>query len=151
MYANCRAFVVHRTPTRLRIKIPEWRHQDANFAELRRTLVNDPDVLEVDVNPVAASMVVRCRPCFDMRTVASWFPWVELQATEQPVPDREPVGAESQGRSGPVSADQIGLALLLVKLLAGVATNQIGAQLIAWIVDAFMHAARQQPARFAAR
>ena len=61
MYAASRAFVVHCTATRIRIKIPERRRQEAYFAALQRALLQHPDVLGVRTNPLAASVAIESR------------------------------------------------------------------------------------------
>jgi hypothetical protein len=42
MDARSRAFVVHLTPHRIRIKIPRWRRHHDKFALLRRALESQP-------------------------------------------------------------------------------------------------------------
>lgn len=52
------AQIVHYTPGRLRIQIPAARHQTAYFADLQRELLCVEAVLDVTVNPTAASLVI---------------------------------------------------------------------------------------------
>lgn len=52
------AEIVHYTPGRLRIKIGGARHQTAFFADLQRKLLAVEGVLDVTVNPTAASLVI---------------------------------------------------------------------------------------------
>jgi hypothetical protein len=53
MDARSGAFVVHRTPQRIRVKIPQWRRHDDNFAALQRALERRRDVVCVRVNVLA--------------------------------------------------------------------------------------------------
>ena len=79
MHAASRAFVVHCTPTRIRIKIQERQRQEAYFAALRRALLQHPDVLGVHANPLAASVVIECRDGFAFLTQNHHFPGLELR------------------------------------------------------------------------
>jgi hypothetical protein len=153
MHAKCQAFVVHRTPSRLRIKIPDWRHQEAYFAALRRALLNHADVLEVDVNPLAASVVIRCRPGFNLAASANRLRGVQVLSSEE----SSAVNRESQRAAAmdePIRAmsnSEIGLGFLLVRLLVAVVTKQLPMQLIDWIVDVLVYVAAHQTNRTAPR
>ena len=82
MHAASRAFVVHCTPTRIRIKIPERQRQEAYFAALRRALLQHPDVLGVHANPLAASVVIECRDGFAFLTQNHHFPGLAAATTQ---------------------------------------------------------------------
>ena len=73
MDAGSRAFVVHLTPHRIRIKIPLWRRQNDNFTALQRALERHPDVVFVRVNALAASIVIHCRGGFEIASVCDCF------------------------------------------------------------------------------
>jgi hypothetical protein len=130
MKTNCRALLVHRTQTRLRIKIPEWRSQKRAFASLQRALLRHPDVLEVHANPSTAGIVIRCRPGFDPVEAVAQFPGLEVIPAEGFADARRPTSADSES-----------LAFLAVKLLIAIATGQLPSQLIDWGVDAILKAA----------
>jgi hypothetical protein len=127
MHAASRAFVVHCTPTRIRIKIPERQRQEAYFAALRRALLQHPDVLGVHANPLAASVVIECRDGFAFLT--------QNARNQLPTLTRGP----DSGHSAPTGT--IGLAAVLIKLLVALATKQLGAQVIDWVVAAVVRAA----------
>ena len=76
--AGSRAFVVHLTPHRVRIKIPRWQQQDDSFAALQRLLERRSDVVRVRVNPLAASIVIHCRDGFEIASVRDCFASLEL-------------------------------------------------------------------------
>src|SRR5260370_8744921 len=78
MDARSRAFVVHRTPQRIRIKIPRWRRQDHDFAALQRALERCPGVAWVRVNALVASVVIHCGDEFEITSVRHCFVGLEL-------------------------------------------------------------------------
>src|SRR5215470_3284185 len=78
MDAGNRAFVVHRTPHRIRIKIPRWERQDCYFAALQRVLERRPGVVSVRVNALVASIVIHCRDGFEIASVRHCFDGLEL-------------------------------------------------------------------------
>jgi hypothetical protein len=156
MHAADRALVVHRTATRIRIKIPQRQRQDAYFAALRRALLQHPDVLGVHVNPLAASVAIECRDGFAFLTQDHRFAGLELRPVQAHAlgllgPGSSLVGASaySLGRdTGEVGA--VGLAAPLIKLLVALATKQLGAQLIEWALAAVVAAATGEARRIAA-
>jgi hypothetical protein len=52
------AYVVHETPTRLRLKIPARRHDKAYFGEASRILAEKLPAARIDANPVTASILI---------------------------------------------------------------------------------------------
>src|SRR5215467_1537715 len=78
MDAGSLAFVVHRTPQRIRIKIPRWERRDYDFAALRRALERCPGVVCVRVNALAASVVIHCGDGFEIMSVRHCFIGLEL-------------------------------------------------------------------------
>ena len=70
--------MVHLTPHRIRIKIPEWERQDDNFAALQRVLERRPGVVSVHVNALVASIVIHCRDEFEIASVRHCFDGLEL-------------------------------------------------------------------------
>jgi hypothetical protein len=151
MHAANRAFVVHCTPTRVRIKIPERQRQEAYFAALRHALLQHPNVLGVHANPLAASVVIECRDGFAFLTQNHRFPGLELRPvqTRAPAQNQLPTltGGPDSGRCSRTGT--IGLAAVLIKLLVALATRQLGAQLIDWVVAAAVRAATPERERLA--
>src|SRR5947209_12270969 len=78
MDARNRAFVVHLTPRRVRIKIPRWERQNDNFAALQRVLERRPGVVSVHVSALVASIVIYCRDGFEIASVRHCFEGLEL-------------------------------------------------------------------------
>ncbi len=70
--------MVHRTPQRMRIKIPRWKRQDHDFAVLQRALERCPGVVSVRVNALVASVVIHCRDEFEIMSVRPCFVGLEL-------------------------------------------------------------------------
>jgi hypothetical protein len=147
MYAKSRAFIVHRTPCRLRIKIPERQRQLSYFTALQRILVSQPHVLSVEVNPLAASVVINCRPGFDLSTLHNRF--IGLQVL--PPPNAGSAARQVCRRAVELNAairafsgGDVGLASFIIKLVIAIATKQVGAQLIEWAAEALVQAAKQQ-------
>jgi hypothetical protein len=144
------AFVVHRTPTRLRIKIPERRRQVAYFAALRRVLVEHPDVVQVEVNPLTASVVINCRPGFDLTAPGNRFLRLKVAPAGSVAPSAgeawlHPAALDRRIRT--LSGGEIGLIAFIIKLVVAIVTKQLGPQLIEWGAEALVRAATQ-PARY---
>ncbi len=53
------AFVAHSVPHRTRLRIPGWRHQPLQFAQLAERLLAHPQVRQVTVNAGTGSVLVR--------------------------------------------------------------------------------------------
>ena len=86
MDARNRAFVVHLTPHRIRIKIPQWERQDDSFAALQRVLQRRSGVVSVRVNALVASIVIHCRDGFEIASVRHCFDGLELVLPESSSP-----------------------------------------------------------------
>ncbi len=132
MHADSRAFVVHRTKTRIRIKIPERQRQEAYFAAMQRALLQHSDVLRVHVNALTASVVIECKDGFAFLTKNHRFPGLELL----PIEILPAVGACRAGTGHSWPAGETGVAMILIKLLVALATRQPGTLLIGWIFAA---------------
>ena len=153
MHAKSLAFVVHRTPTRIRIKIPGRQRQENYFEALKRVLSEHPDVLGVHANPLTASVVIECREGFDLTAHGPRFLGVEVLPANASGP------ASGQPRHlmrlddevNTISKGAIGFAALVLKLIVAIATKQLGAQLIEWVVEAFIRAAMHDANRTVAR
>ena len=153
MHAKSLAFVVHRTPTRIRIKIPGRQRQENYFETLKRVLLEHPDVLGVHANPLTASVVIECREGFDLTVHGPRFLGAEV------LPTNASGRASGQLRHlmrldnevNTISKGAIGFAALVLKLIVAIATKQLGAQLIEWVVEAFIRAAIHDANRTVAR
>ena len=149
MHAETPAFVVHRTPTRIRIKIPGRQRQENYFEALKRLLLKHPDVLGVHANPLTASVVVECRQGFDLTVLGPRLLGVEVLEANAYGP------ASSRPRylmplDDEVNTIEIGFSGLVLKLIVAIATKQVGAQLIEWVIEAFIRSAMHDANRAAA-
>jgi hypothetical protein len=153
MYAASRAFVVHCTATRIRIKIPERQRQEAYFAALQRALLQHPDVLGVRTNPLAASVAIECRHGMAFLSQNQRFPGVELMPVQAHAIARSRLPTFARGPDGgdPSPTGTIGFAAVLIKLLVALATRQLAAQLIDWVVAAVVRAATHEASWMSAR
>ena len=149
MHAQTRALVVHRTPTRIRIKIPDRRRQRAYFAALERVLAEHPDILRVHANPLTASVVIECNRGFDFTAQQRRFLGLEMLERESALPARR--GAKASPNEEIDAADALAFAPMIFKLVVAITTKQVGLQLIEWAVDALAQAARREAQRRSAR
>jgi hypothetical protein len=136
MHAQDLAFVAHRTPSRIRIKIPDRQRHNAYFDALKRALLDHPDVLGVHVNPLTASIIVECRAGFQL-TESSDFPGVKIAAAEIFAPPHYHHGND------PRLAHRMRLSLL-GPLLIAIATRQLGVQLAEWLMQALLQGAARE-------
>ncbi len=127
--------MVHRTPQRIRVKIPQWRRHDDNLAALQRALERRRDVVCVRVNVLAASIVIHCREGFEIASVRDCFTGLELvlAASGSDARARQIVPAQ-RIRDG--SRSSICLFSLVVRLLIAIATGRIEALLREMILEA---------------
>jgi hypothetical protein len=147
MYGKSRAFIAHRTPGRLRIKIPERQRQVSYFTALQRVLISHPQLLYVEVNPLTASVVINCRPGFDLSTLSNRFIGLEvLPRPNADSPARQMCrrAAELDNGIRAFSGGDVVLASFIIKLVIAIATKQVGAQLIEWGAEALVRAAKRQ-------
>ena len=119
MDAGSRAFVVHLTSQRIRVKIPLWRHQDDNFTALRRALERHPDVVCVRVNAVAACIAIHCRDGFEIASIRNCFAGLEFVLP--------PSGSAAARQIAPAQRIRDGesrLVGLFIRLLFAIATRR---------------------------
>jgi hypothetical protein len=142
MEAGSRAFVVHRTPQRIRIKIPRWERRDHDFAALRRALERCPGVVCVRVNALAASVVIHCGDEFEIMSVRHCFVGLELilPASGAGPWARQMVSAQ---RTHDHSTRAISLVGLAVKLTIAIATRRLDALIRELILEAAVQALAQ--------
>jgi len=137
MHAKNLAFVVHRTPSRIRIKIPDRQRETTYFEALKGALLKHPDILGVHINPLIASVIIECRAEFQL-TADNEFHGLRFTAGEIFAPqDYYSINSVqlAHGRR---------LAALLGPLLVAIATRQLGVQLAEWIIQAFLQAAARE-------
>lgn len=148
MHAQTRAFVVHRTPTRIRIKIPQRRRQQAYFAALERVLFEHPDVVRVHSNPLTAGVIIDCRKGFDLTAQHRRFLGLQMLETKGASPTsgyRAPVVRPNDGSD--FLPPTLTLASAALKLVVAITTKQVAVQLVEWAVDAIIQAARHEAQR----
>jgi hypothetical protein len=140
MCGASQAFVVHRTATRIRLKIPDRQGQKSYFAALQCALRQHPDVLGVYVNPLAASVVIDCRD--GLAFVRQNYRFASLELLPAQVHDCGG-NAAAPGPDGNHSTRNTSSCLVepLMKLLIALATKQVGAQLVEWAVAAIVQGA----------
>jgi hypothetical protein len=135
MHAQNLAFVAHRTSSRIRIKIPDRQRHRAYFEALKRALLDHPDILDVRVNPLTASVIIECRAGFQL-TVDNNFHGLKFAATEVFAPlDYYSISSVRLAH---------GMRLSVGQLLLAIATRQLGMQLGEWIIQVILQAAARE-------
>jgi hypothetical protein len=140
--------VVHRTPQRIRIKIPRWERQDHDFAALQQALERCPGVVCVRVNALVGSVVIHCRDEFEITSVRHCFAGVELV-----VPASGPPAGPWARQIAPAqrihdhSPRAISLVSLVVKLTIAIATRRFDALIRELILEAAVQALVRQSYR----
>jgi len=148
MHAQTRAFVVHRTPTRIRIKIPQRQRQQAYFAAVERVLIEHPDVVRVHSNPLTAGIIIECRKGFDLTPQHRRFLGLQMLETKGAWPTSgcpAPMAQPNDGTDGLLPTFTLVSGAL--KLIVAVITKQVGVQLVEWVIDAIVQAARHEAQR----
>jgi hypothetical protein len=142
MHASDLAFIVHRTPTRIRIKIPDRRGQKSYFEALKPALLAHPDVLEVEATPLTGSVISNCRAGFTLATQDQQFP----RLTIAPAAFLAPVGLEQSKcvPEAPVGTATVAIIAKALDLFLAIATNQLGSRLLEWALQTLAEAARGQ-------
>ncbi|MBH5397557.1 hypothetical protein HZZ13_07085 [Bradyrhizobium sp. CNPSo 4010] len=148
MHAQTRAFVVHRTPTRIRIKIPQRQRQRAYFAAVERVLIEHPDVVRVHSNPLTAGVIIECRQGFDLTAQHCRFLGLQMLETNGALPTSAcPAPMAQPNDRIDDLLPTLTLASGALKLIVAVITKQVGVQLIEWAIDAIVQAARHESRR----
>ncbi|MEZ2128816.1 MULTISPECIES: HMA2 domain-containing protein [unclassified Sinorhizobium] len=91
------AQIVHSIPGRLRIKIPAARDQIPFFADLERKLLAAEGVLDVRVNPAAASVVIMYDDSVDPLAVCRDLPGWAVRSSAVRPRERRIVLADNAG------------------------------------------------------
>jgi hypothetical protein len=135
MDATSRAFVVHLTPQRIRVKIPQWQRQNDNFAALQRALERHPDVVFVRVNALVASIVIHCRDGFGIASVRDCLAGLELVLPPSGSSAwARQIASVHRIRDGSESSSR--LVGFFVRLLIAIATRRLEALLRELILEA---------------
>jgi hypothetical protein len=142
MRAPVRAFVAHRTPTRIRIKLLKPVRPQQELLRLKQRFRGRPDVIAVAQNPLTGSLIIECRKGFEL----------SAEDRRQLGLDRMPrtrVRSNHLHAAGTVSDRDGGSpgALMLahlLRLVVGVSTRQIGAQIADVMIDIFVRAATSE-------
>jgi hypothetical protein len=138
-----RAYIVHRTMGRLRIKVAGQRHNARFFQNLRRQLIDDPEVVEIEVNPRTASVLIKHRGGFDLNVLRN--PFLELdfdgagtQLRARPAAERQVTRLDNSIQR--LTGGEVDLATFLVKLALAVVTRQPPLQFLGWIAEVLVRA-----------
>jgi hypothetical protein len=124
------------------MKIPHRQRQEAYFAALKRDVAKHPDVVAVHVNALTASMVIECGNSLELLGgILNLKAWSYSKANHPRADDL----------NDPYTVGAIGLVGILIKIIVAIATKQLGAQLIEWVVAAAAQSARREAAAIAAR
>jgi hypothetical protein len=148
MQAADEAFIVHRTPTRIRMKIPQRQRQEAYFAALKCDVTKHPDVVAVHVNAISASMVIECGNSLELLARNPRFGGLELFDGEPCLTADNPPARSARGNdlNDPYTVGAIGLVGILIKIIVAIATKQLSAQLIEWVFAVAVQSARREAA-----
>jgi hypothetical protein len=137
--------VVHRTPQRIRIKIPRWERQDHDFAALQRALERCPGVVCVRVNALVGSVVIQCRDEFEITSVRHCFAGLELVLPASGPPAgpwaRQIAPAQCIHNHSPRAISLVGL---VVRLTILIATRRFDALIRELILEAAVQALVRQ-------
>jgi hypothetical protein len=144
MRASTRAFVAHRTPTRIRVKFASARRLGTDFVALERVLLEHPDVLGVQLNALTGSLIINCRKGFELTARHRQLLGLELQTSKGVRTGVRATSSPHDGLSGAL------IVAHLFKLVVAISNRQIGAQLLEWVVNglvqALTHEARMRAA-----
>jgi hypothetical protein len=124
--ARVQAYVAHHTTSRLRLKVPSHKQDEAFFASLRQELLGQRGIVSVDVNPLTASVLIIHDGTLDLRVD-------DGQAKQH---GASPVNvATGQVTGEPLSRDTA-LVSLAIKLALVVITQQLSSPIVELWVDA---------------
>jgi hypothetical protein len=137
MDARSGPFVVHQTPHRVRIKIPQHQRNHAYFAALKRELAGRPEIISVHVNALAASIVIYCGKEFKITSIRHCFmgPELAFPASASPASPWARQIAPAQ-RIGDHSRGSVCLVSLVVKIAIAIVTKRLEALIREFIVEA---------------
>ena len=124
--ARERACVVHRTPKRLRLKVPPRRHDEAFFAGLQQELIKQRGIISVDLNSLTGSVVIVHDGTLDPRP-----------KERQPRQGRASQVNFAAGRGSTESSNRdANLASLAIKLVLAAITRELSSLIVELILIA---------------
>jgi hypothetical protein len=124
--ARERACVVHRTPKRLRLKVPPRRHDEAFFAGLQQELIKQRGIISVDLNSLTGSVVIVHDGTLDPRP-----------KKRQPRQGRASQVNFAAGRGSTESSNRdANLASLAIKLVLAAITRELSSLIVELILIA---------------
>ena len=132
MQAKSAAFMVHKTPHRLRIKIPGRKGQEAYFAALQYRVAAHPEVVVADVNALLGSVVIHCREGCAI-AVAQWLGGVGLAVVD--VPANAPARQFAPDGVYGFSDSSLAFANGLYELVIALARGQFAAKLLELLIE----------------
>lgn len=139
-----RSFVAHRTPTRIRIKIAKPCRLPIDFLALELVLLEDPDVLGLQLNPLTGSLIIKCKKGFELKAQHQQLLGLEMEQRNgvQSASHNSSHAAQPHDRFDTWSG---GLILLrLLKLILAISNKQLGTQLIEWASEILVQTLRQE-------
>jgi hypothetical protein len=136
MDATNRAFVVHLTPYRIRIKIPRRQRQNGYFTALQQTLAGHPGITSVHVNALVASIVIYCDPGFEITSVSHCFVGLELVLPAM----RADLGPRQMAPVCIGSNGAMPLVSLALKMAMAIATKRLEVLIREWILEIVLRA-----------
>jgi hypothetical protein len=118
--------VVHRTPKRLRLKVPPRRHDEAFFAGLQQELIKQRGIISVDLNSLTGSVVIVHDGTLDPRP-----------KKRQPRQGRASQVNFAAGRGSTESSNRdANLASLAIKLVLAAITRELSSLIVELILIA---------------
>jgi hypothetical protein len=138
--------VVHKTPHRIRVKIPGWERRETAFVTLQRKLERCPGVVYVRVNPLVASVVIHCSDQFHLASALHCFAGREfvlaVSATGNPKPVAWRIASCEAVWPCPAGSGQ--LAAMAVDLAMAIWMRRLGGLITEWIFQAVVQVLLQQ-------
>jgi Heavy metal associated domain 2 len=167
LQTSARAYVAHRTPTRVRFKLPAQRNDRAFFRSLELRLSQRPGVRSVETNPATGSVLITHDEGLDIERLRQPFLDCWAAAIEPPAPmergssvvpfrpNARPSGVEALPAVEQSAAQQrrsdVDLAAIIVDIGMMAVTRQPPTRLIEWAATAVLRAAIEAAKRPRAR
>lgn len=140
------AHIVHRTGTRLRIRVPARRLDHAYFGELEAKLVGCTGVRSVEANPLTGSVLIEhdlefCVAAFGAVGIALWIE--EHGAGRQGQSDYRAVLHRAMAKGDEGSDAHLALAKLVFAAATGRLWSHVLELIIGWCAEALIEAVLQ--------
>jgi hypothetical protein len=137
-----RAYMVHRTSDRMRIKVPGRRRDAIFFAALQRRLLQLDGVDGVEINSLTASVLIRHDGTVDPADLDS-FGW-RLDTRTAPAIDRQSCreqGSGSDCRGRATRGGDSGVASVLLKMVLTAVSRQLAPPVVELALEVVLNAA----------